>query len=650
MALSGSYSYYFYQVERILVEWEASQDYVNNTSTITQRIYFDPGDSLKRTVVSGDRLFFQSYINGNDNVGEFFVYNGTYQGVYKLGEHTKTLDHNSDGTLNNVSLSVYMASGGDGYISEIGSLTNQHITNATPQTTVNLNKIDRTYPSFTSIQASNILATSFDMSITVDSICDKVYYSFDSGSTFSYEFDVNGSTFTNTITGLSPNTTYPIVIEVRKASNHLKTSTYYGSITTANVTSLQSVSNYIFDVSTDLTINIDNPYTFTFRLYARYNNTDVFYKSPTLTAGDNTISLTPENITALKNLFSSSDTSKTITWRLYSYLNGTSQGYSETTATVSYNSSDSAPIIGTVTYADISSVASVTGDNQVFVTGKSELTVTFTGSQAKNGATIESYSVQIGSTVVSDSSNVVHFGTLSGTYGTVSMHVTVTDSRNFVSSQDINLTVLNYNDIYFSSAEAERDDGGIGQNVDYVLSGVISPITVSGVNKNSVQHLYFKYKQTDAALWTDGGDLISDVTQTNTSFSAANTLLPTFSSSLSYYIQFTVHDKISSYIVEITLTQGVPLIAFRKGLIDIHGNIKRNGNFIAATYSTSEGGDNVLDNITSDISNNIPVLVINQSGKVFFYSDQSGGNYYFTSFDHSGNISYVYIDSTGTWH
>ena len=277
--------------------------------------------------------------------------------------------------------------------------------------------------------------------------------------------------------------------------------------------------------------------------------------------------------------------------------NGSTQvgSTSSKTATVQTTSANSAPTLGTFTYADTNSTTTnITGNNQYLVQGYSTLTVTPGTANARNGASIVSYTATCNGVSVSNTTGTaLTVGAVSSS-GTVSVTLTVTDSRGYTASQSKSMTVIVYSKPRISSLTLRRTNE-IEAEMQLSFSGSISAISVGGTQKNSVQYVRYRYKKTSETSYSSYVSILGSTTRSGTSFSFSNLELCSLDANSSYDFHLQIQDRLfstTSLDLYYVIPQGTPLVALRKkkvgintpnpqATLDVAGNMRLDGQPVA---------------------------------------------------------------------
>lgn len=598
MALSGKVETATYKPDgssntwKVVLNWTATQDVVNNKSTISWNIKVSTTSSTGYVVVSeirakinGTEVYYRNHDNHTNG------YNGT-----QIASGTITVNHNSDGTKS-VPMSI-----------EAGIY--QWAINKSGSDTFTLTQIDRAAPTIT-ITTSGITASSVTVNASASTTCDRWDYSTDNGTTWTNFSTTSGTSASKSITGLTPNTSYNIKVRARKKTNQVYGTSGASAVKTLGGSVISSINTLTADNATAqivMSVTVYNT-SYTHTLVIKNGSTTVLtITGLTLSNGSNTITLTAAQRSAVLAAMSAIKSfSGTFTLTTYS---GTTQigTASSKTATVQTTADNSAPTFTGFTYLDANATsAGVTGNDQILIQGISSLKVTATAATAKNGATISSYSVVAGSATASNTSTVIPVGAIA-TAGTVPVIVTAIDSRGYTTSATVNITVLEYEAVNISAYSMRRVNE-VEDATQAHISGDITPVMIGGANKNSLVNLRYRYKKTSDDAYSSYYSLLSATVADDDSFSFDSDEWLSLDADYSYYVQFLVNDKLTSDTVTITVPQGTPLLAFRRkkvgvnkrepaAALDVAGSVMMNGfNVLGFVAALTDAED--LNNIVS---------------------------------------------------
>ncbi|MGI5965455.1 MAG: DUF859 family phage minor structural protein [Anaerotruncus rubiinfantis] len=443
--------------------------------------------------------------------------------------------------------------------------------------TMTLTKIDRAAPTV-SFSTSSITANGFKISASASATCDTWQYSTNNGSSWTTFSSTAGTSASTTLSSLSPNTSYTVKVRARKKSNQVYGTSSASTVKTLGGSVVNSVSAVTADASTvSISINvtvyqasythslaIKNGSTTYLTISGLSWSTGTSTKTITLTAAQRTTLLT-----AMKSI-----KSFTGTFALTTTSGSTQIGtVSSKTATVQTTSANSSPTISGFTYADTNTTTTgVTGNNQYFIQSHSTLQVTPGTATAKNNATISNYTATCNGVSVSNTTgSALTVGKISKS-GSVTVTLTVTDSRGYTASYSKTVTVIAYSPPKVSSLTLRRTND-IEAEMQLIFNGSISAISVGGVTKNALQYVRYRYKLTSATSYGSYYSILSSVTKNGTSFSYSNLQLTSLDANSSYDFHLQIQDKLgslSSLDLYYTVPQGTPLIALRKKKVGIN--------------------------------------------------------------------------------
>ena len=473
-----------------------------------------------------------------------------------------TVPHNSDGTKSitvGFSTRVYYSSP----VEYGGSMT--------------LTKIDRTAPTV-SFSTSSVTAYGFKISANSSATADIWQYSTNGGSSWTQFSTTAGTSASVTLSSLSPNTTYSVRVRARKKSNQVYGTSGTTSVKTLGGAVVNSVSTVTADNST-VTISINvTVYSASYKYTLAIKNGSTTYltiSNLSWSAGTSTrsVTLTSSQRTTLLGKMASLK-SFTGTFAVTTYNGSTQVGStSSKTATVQTTSANSAPTLGAFTYADTNSTTvNITGSNQYLVQGYSTLTVTPSSATAKNGASISRFTAACNGVSVSNTNGAALSVGKVSVSGNVSVTLTVTDSRGYTASRSVTMTVIPYSKPRVYSITLRRTNE-IEAEMQLIFNGSISAISVSGVQKNSVQYVRYRYKKTSASSYGSYVSLLDSTTRTGTSFSFTNRELCDLDANSSYDFHLQIQDRLlssSSLDLYYVVPQGTPLVALRKKKVGIN--------------------------------------------------------------------------------
>lgn len=491
--------------------------------------------------------------------------------------------------------------------------------------TMALSNIDRAAPSV-SVNVSSITANSIKITVSSSATANKWWYSLNGGSSWVAFNSSSGASKETTVTGLSPNTSYTVQACARKSYNGVDGYSGKTTVKTLGGSVLSSVSTLTADNATAKIMLSATVYdtSYKHKLVLKDGSTTVLTLTGlSLSNGSNTITLTAAQRSSILADMAAKK-SFTCTFELSTFSGSSQIGSTSTkTATVQTTAANSAPTFSGFTYKDTNTTAAgVTGNNQILIQSVSTLQVIASAATAKNGATISSYSVSAGGSTASSTTVTLNVGKIY-TSGTVPIIVTAIDSRGYTSSATVNITVIAYKSIDITTAIMRRVNE-IEDVTQVTLEGDITPVKVNNVNKNTLRKLYYQYKRTDASAYSSLTDITSFATFNDSGFTFTSDEWLSLDANYSWYVRFYVYDNLTGDTATITVSQGTPLISFRRKKVginkreptqalDVDGNIAANGVIVLGYAGHVEGDFNNYKNggiffapTTSGISNAPP--------------------------------------------
>lgn len=355
----------------------------------------------------------------------------------------------------------------------------------------------------------------------------------------------------------------------------------------------------------------------------------------------------------------------TIRMGIHDNMGGDSWDYRDRTYTIKNDIGQANPIFSDFTYKDTDSAAiAVTGSDQVLVQGKSSLEVKVS---AANAATVQkfanrgSYNFTIGghsqnATWPSSGDVVQTVGAINDVTGVQSLAARAVDARGNGTTVSKNVTVLPYRSPGFYGALEVRYVNGFdaadGVTVDLFNNetlGSVSPMTLSGVNKNFVNTtsgVKFDVSKNDNTSYT--GSKVN-VTVTNQSNGYVNVDPATLGAAIlskmatlgldnttKWFITFEITDKFetSSYTVAIDI--GRPIMRIGKDGYLYHNEVEMSQAFNDKQYwlidnrlSIPVSGTWGWAGATGFVWNNAGLVAINTDGT---YTPQVGDSQEYVEF------------------
>lgn len=579
-----------------------SVDVPSNTSTLTWTLTSAGGSAVYYTIdetiitINGITVYSKARTNWEDRV--FPAAKGSVSGSLPVV-------HNSDGTKT-ATVEFFTRVYVFGSLDYGGTMT--------------LTNIDRTAPTV-SCSVSGITASGFKITANSSATADIWQYSLNGGSSWTQFSTTAGTSASITLSSLSANTSYSVKTRARKKSNQVYGTSGTVSAKTLGGAILNSCNTVTADAATaSLTLNA-TVYNASYSNYVTIKNGStvfVSFAARTWSAGtaNRTITLSQTERADLLDAMASLK-SFTATIELVTKDGSTQVGNTSTcTCTIQTTAENSAPTMTAFTFKDSRSATSaVTGNDQLFIQTYSYLSVTPGTATAKNGASIVKYAATCnGKTVSNTTGAALNLNGIEKS-GTLDVVVTATDSRGYTVSNTQQITVIPYAKPKVSEISLRRTND-IEAEMQLIFKGSISPITVSGTQKNSLKYVQYRYKLTSESSYGSYTSILSSVTQNGTSFSFSNLELCSLDANSSYDFHVYIRDQLntlSSVSLYFTVPQGTPLVALRKQKVGINtpnpeaalhvvGNAKIEGAVNAQTVNaTSLSGTLPVSNVSGTL-------------------------------------------------
>ena len=534
-----------------LVCEQTSKSSANNTSTIKWTLtteggnenYYSTGPTTVKinetTVYSKSRVAWDSKT--------FPASKGSTSG-------TLTVTHTNDGTKS-ISVSLTTAI----YTS----------TTSTKTETWTLDSIARYGTSNQSLKSKT--ETSITMNWSSDSTVDYLWYSKDNGSTWTGIDVSDGKSGTYTISSLSANTKYNIKTRIRRKDSQLTTDSSALSVTTYDYPHCTSSHN--FTIGDNLALVIYNPLSRTVNVQleladgSKINSGDVSWTNVSGWNGD----------AVCNALYKSIPNAKSGKYKV-KVIYGNSTKTRDAGNTYSIKEANCYPTFtSSYTLKDTGSKTASITNGAFLIKGYSSLTVEIPVSaqmKVKNGANAKNYTASFNGTnkTISYSSTATtscDFGVINA-IGTKEINVIAYDTRGLSTSAKKSIVVYDYYTpkIYI---DVKRKNN-FGEVATLKVSGDYSPITVSGVAKNTVTKCEYRYRQT-GGTW--GSWLTLTTTLSNGKFTCNDVNFDDLDNNVSFEFEARVTDKLNTIITADVLNagQGVFFISSNKKACFVNGQI-----------------------------------------------------------------------------
>lgn len=405
------------------------------------------------------------------------------------------------------------------------------------------------------------------------SIADKWYYSLNDGGWVEYS-SKQDSAETIIIGGLTPNTKYKVEVRAKRKGLLIYDFSSEIFVTTLDSLSVYSPSNVYFDdENASITFNANIPTEIDEKVIIQFNraNTEMFSFSFDIVNGQNTLYFNEQmRHHALVFLQNSKDLV------FYFFIKYSKNGVKYETEHRTFHgkttAENSAPILTDFVYRDNDPEAlAVTANDQLLITNESNLVVNITPAEPRNKASISAYTVTVGNVSVSTVDTRVSVGRVDLS-GIVPIVVTAIDSRGYTATMTKIVNYIPYTPIELAELSIERINN-VEKMTKLSLSGSITPIMIDGVDKNPLKAILYQTRPTNEQSF---GELIeipqSNIEWNGNSFTADISQWVEFDSDKSFYIQVIVQDQLTQDQEMVTLPNGKPLLALRKGMLGINNN------------------------------------------------------------------------------
>lgn len=304
---------------------------------------------------------------------------------------------------------------------------------------------------------------------------------------------------------------------------------------------------------------------------------DIAYRDIPKTGTSYTFELT----TSERNVLRQATTSKSriVYFYIRTILNGTTLYNSYA---VTFSIVNASPTIASVTYQDSNATTvAITGNNQQIIQNQSTLQLNIGTVTALKYATISKVEYSINSYVVditNSYTNPVNIGTIN--YSTnFNLNVIVTDSRGFVTTKSVTVTMIAWK-LPYATIDIAR------QSNFYSATDILVSAYYSSVENHNSVTISYKYKKSSEQSYS------SPVTISNNTQVTAS-----FDNQYDYDFQFIVSDLFGQTTYNVVLPKGIPLAFFDRNLNSVGINcfptsqnqLELNGSPIVDSGSNTNG-------------------------------------------------------------
>lgn len=527
---------------------ETSYSVENNTSNIKWTL----------SITGGGSTWYNSYVKAT--VNGTVVYNETKDwssGTFpaKDGSVSDTINgiqHDSQGNKT-ISFSV------EGYSFEY--------TVKSASGSLALTSIPRYFSKTPTLELISKTETSVTLKWTTSENASRSQYKINNGGWVDVETNINKSTGTMTITGLSANTTYTIYGDFMRKDSGLWAQTKPSiSVTTYDYPYCTNSPNFV--IGNSLTLSFYNPLSRSITVTLIGNNSTIgsWTTSSTSLSGFNTSGTVNAWYNSIPN--SNSGTYKVqVTY-------GSSTKTRNNGNTYSTNVNNCSPSFSTFNVKDSNNTTvAITGNNQVFIKGYSNLYVTIPSANkmtTQKGATPSSYSLScdtLSKTANYSSSDInVSMGVLSNS-GTLRVNVRAYDSRTNSALAYKDITVYNYAKPVINVSATRLNN--FENQTTLSISGTYTKLTINNTDKNTITNLKYRYRET-GGTWGSWNTL--NTTLSNGTFTCSDVILSLDNTkSFEFEIQATDNLDTSTKSVNVDIGQAIFFISSNNKKCYING-------------------------------------------------------------------------------
>lgn len=529
---------------------ETSYSIENNTSNIQWTL----------SISGGGGSYYDSYakatVNGN------VVYNETKS--WSSGSFPAK-DGNVSGTISNIAhdsqgkKSISFALEGYSYVyntqSTSGSLT--------------LTDIPRYFTKTPTLEVVSKTETSITIKWTTSENASRSQYKIDNGSWIDVETNINKKTGTMTINGLTPNHTHTIYGDFMRKDSGLWCQTKPSiNVTMYDYPYINSTPN--FTIGDVLNIGIYNPLGRSCDIY-------VIGADDSEDSGNTTsdTSISGYNDTSYQNFFYDSiPNSNTGTYKVRLVCSEVNRDITATGGTYSTNTAECSPSFSSFDVKDNnSSIVAVTGNNQVFVKGKSTLYVMIPSANkmtTQKSATPSSYSLSCDT--LNKSANYstndvnVSMGSISNS-GTLRVNVRAYDSRSNSALAYKDITVYDYTKPTINLSAKRLND--FENQTTLSISGTYTRLTINNTDKNTIINVKYRYREV-GGTWSGWTNV--NTTVISGKFTCSDVIL-SLDNTKSFEFEIQATDKLDSNAstTSIDVGQAIFLISSNKKACYING-------------------------------------------------------------------------------
>lgn len=399
--------------------------------------------------------------------------------------------------------------------------------------------------------------------------------------------NISATSFSFTLTSLTPNTNYSGTYRVRAYANGGWGSWLTLTSSNAKTSNLPTFTATDFDTGSGTTITLSRINDFNSYRINIMNGSTIIIDKNSLTGSSNTITPSQNELNTILALIPN-DVKKALTARVIITSSYGTYTLSDKTINVSIPSDQYNPTfdLSRVSYADINPISlALTGSSQKIIRGVSNIKFTIQPATANGYSTMASYNVISGT----KAKNTPHTGssvniTLDEVDGASAVIQAIDSREKLTPITKAYSAYIEYVKPTLSSVSANRING-VGENLLFNISGLFYNWT--GLEQsNNIQSIKYRYRKVGGS-WSSY-ILIGGITYTGNQYNVINQQSSgnRFSVASEYQIEILVTDKLSSSSIILPIPSGKPLIwkDLETGYIgigkkpneklDVDGNIK----------------------------------------------------------------------------
>lgn len=641
MALSGHIIKNVGNWWRLRLEWAATQNVTDNTSTVTCRLYWQSLHSTAAVYSSAPKA---TVINVNGTKKESTATVGINGNASKLLQTSSfTVSHNADGTGSFTvdaacTLNLTLDGVWVGYTS-VGS--NAFTLNTIPRASSMSSTADMRAGEYKPFSLSVASSSFFH---TVNMYVNGTWIKRVEGVKSSGQFEFSMSDLGNIFTamGQQKSTTVKFHVTTYNGGSTIGTSEKSGTIYAPDPTSwCPQTSINIGDTLVGNTARPSDYFTYSVGLYTTDGNTLLAWIVSNAIAASlsyNTGDIASTIYDKIPNA-----TYYTAVAKVFTYCNGVQVHGSYNFNIYMYvaNSNPTFVNTGVYCYDSDTSVSDLTGSSYHIVQNKSSVVVgveVASKATAKNGASMSHYVVEFGGLTsninYSSSENVGTLLDKVNVSGSQTLKVTAVDSRGLRTTVSKTINVIPYTAPKLTVTAKRVND--FENSTTVTINAACSAVSISSANKNSVTLYHYQTRQVGGS-WSD----TNNITQSGFP-NVSNTLTVSLDNSKSWEVYVLIKDAFGSTVTKtVTVGTGKPILFIDSAKKSVGINQQTTGTNMLEV----SGGINASGDITS--SSVVEAKYFNCEGARFFINDSCGINMRNSDIKNCNAITFA--DETNSW-